>query len=201
MLPMKVLLAGRPLPTDPVIGELQRSGAELHHCAQAGSATCSAVMGGPCALDGPIDVAVVRTNGLVGDDLGVSCAVRGGIPVVVVGRDAPGPFAAVAATVAQDEADVVDACNRAVDGESAAVASMLDRAITAAAPRFGLGEDAVRATARRVDGRLRVRLVGTSSTSRPALERIAVLLHDALRDAGMSTVGIDVSVHSDLVTR
>lgn len=90
------------------------------HHAEGPAFPCAGVTEEGCPLEGPIpvDLAVaVRTEATAqptADEAGVTCAIRTGLPLVVVGPAGPDPFAPWAEPCASPEA-VPEAATRAID--------------------------------------------------------------------------------------
>ena len=102
-----------------VADALSTAGYDIVRCSEVGSPAfpCSGA-GGSCPLDGSIDVAVVVHDRTAADlavgEVGVVCAFRDGIPVVLAGNNTQTPFGGRCDAVAADVADIADACRRAV---------------------------------------------------------------------------------------
>lgn len=101
--------------------DLDAAGHQVVRChpADGPSFPCAGLTHEGCPLDDgqPIDVAIaVRDEALPGptaDEAAVTCAIRVGLPVVVLGAEGPNPFAQWAESC-HDAADLADACDRAI---------------------------------------------------------------------------------------
>jgi hypothetical protein len=104
--------------------ELRAAGFDVVRCSPPGTASFPCVgMHGDCPLDASVDVAVVvherPTPSFSAGEVGVVCALRDGVPLVVAGNGATTPFREEADAVAADALDVADACHRAVSSQLA----------------------------------------------------------------------------------
>jgi hypothetical protein len=90
------------------------------HPADGPGFPCAGLTAEGCPLDHarPVDVAIaVREHAAAppsADEAGVTCAIRAGVPVVVVGPPGPDSFASWAEPCHAPD-DVADACGRAID--------------------------------------------------------------------------------------
>ena len=102
-----------------VAATLEAAGHEVVRCSPSPTHRFPCVgIDGPCPLDGTVDVAVVVHGGPAQafdpGEAGVVCALRDGVPLVVVGSAARSPFGLLASAVGVGPADVDAACHRAV---------------------------------------------------------------------------------------
>lgn len=166
----------------PVADVLSRAGHDVVRCSEPGQPAfpCSGA-DGSCPLDGSVDVAVVvhdrPSAELAVGEIGVVCALRDGIPVVLAGNHSQSAFASRCDAVAADTQDVPAACERAV--------AAADRA-AGFVSRF-CGADAV--VVRRGHA-VRVQLAPG------ATERHAVLAHQAVKCLFPTVRTIDVAVEA-----
>lgn len=120
---MKALLLHDIAPDGLAAAALEASGIDVARCApNAGRPYPCVGADGPCPLDGTVDVAVVVHDGPSTDfhpgEVGVVCAQRDGIPLVVAGNGAFAPFRGQATVVAAGVSDLASACERAVQVRS-----------------------------------------------------------------------------------
>lgn len=132
---------------DDVEAELVDAGFAVHRCHEPGSDAfpCIGLSGGDCPLDiaGGVDVAIdVRSHpwpSPTAREIGVTCALRASVPVVVVGRH-PHPFEAMAMATVEPTGDLLEACDDAITaGLEAARAAVAD-AVAAVFATHGLGD-------------------------------------------------------------
>src|SRR5689334_1884487 len=94
---MRALLMHDITPDSTVADALRRGGYDVVRCSEDGATPfpCSGA-GGSCPLDGSVDVAVVvhdrPTTDLAVGEVGVVCAFRDGVPVVLAGNHTQSPF-------------------------------------------------------------------------------------------------------------
>jgi hypothetical protein len=104
---------------DAIADVLVRAGYDVVRCAAPDEEVfpCAGA-GGSCPLDGSVDVAVVVHDRpaveLSVGEVGVVCAMRDGIPVVLAGNHTQSPFGERVDAVALDASDVPAACRRAI---------------------------------------------------------------------------------------
>jgi hypothetical protein len=117
---MRALLMHDDITPDTAVADaLSAAGYDIVRCSEAGAPRfpCSGA-GGSCPLDGSVDVAVVVHDRPAADlavgEVGVVCAFRDGVPVVLAGSETQSPFEGRCEAVAGDVADVPAACERAV---------------------------------------------------------------------------------------
>lgn len=101
---------------------LSSAGHAVHRCHELGEAVfpCNALRpGGSCPLDRGVDV-VVTTRARpvaapVPSEVGVTCALHAGVPLVLSGIWRNAPFAELASTVVAQDGDLVAACADVAD--------------------------------------------------------------------------------------
>jgi hypothetical protein len=135
---MRTLLLHDSTPDQAVADTLVAAGHDVVRCWDPGQPgfPCKGSHGA-CPLDGSVEVAVVvherLSNLLALGELGMICALRDGIPVVVTGRHAGSVFAERADAIASDTEDVPDACQRAVVAADRRASARVSRACGAEA--------------------------------------------------------------------
>jgi hypothetical protein len=135
---MRTLLLHDSTPDQAVADTLAAAGHEVVRCWAPGQPgfPCKGAYG-DCPLDGSVEVAVVvheRPSSLLAvGELGVICALRDGVPVVVTGSHAGNVFADRADAIAADREDVPDACRRAVAAADRRASARVSRACAAEA--------------------------------------------------------------------
>jgi hypothetical protein len=99
---------------------LVNAGHAVHRCHQLGEAPfpCNALRpGGSCPLDSGVDVVVTSRARPIAipapAEVGVTCALHVGVPLVVNGIWRDGPFAEWASTVVSQDGDLAAACSEA----------------------------------------------------------------------------------------
>ena len=101
-----------------VAAALEGAGYDVVRCDDGASTFPCTGATGSCPLDGSVDVAVVvhdrPSTDLAVGEVGVVCAFRDGVPVVLAGNHAQSPFDGRCDSVAADAADVPAACQRAM---------------------------------------------------------------------------------------
>ena len=116
---MRALLMHDITPDDVVAGLLTTAGYDIVRCTEGRDAEfpCRGA-GGSCPLDGSVDVAVVVHDrpsvDLAPGEVGVVCALRDGVPVVVAGNHTQSAYVAQCRAVAADLDDIPAACARAI---------------------------------------------------------------------------------------
>jgi hypothetical protein len=106
-------------PDDAVADVLTAAGFDIVRCAEPGTVgfPCRGAEGS-CPLDGSIDVAVVVHDrpslDLTPGEVGVVCALRDGVPVVVAGNHTHSAYRGQCDAEAADVDDIVAACRRAM---------------------------------------------------------------------------------------
>jgi hypothetical protein len=159
---MKALLLGPTTDVTTIGADLAAAGYDVVRCSPATGPSFPCVgVRGTCPLDATIDVAVVvhddPTRDLGPAEVGVVCALRDGVPLVLTGSGAPISFTGLVDAVAVGRADVVAACERAVAASlrrhAREIAATLDRAGDAV--HATLDPDATDADAVRAHGHLR----------------------------------------------
>ena len=161
-------------------------------------------MDATCPLDGGVDVVVVvrnRDNPTVSPlEDGARCAVRAGLPMVVIGSDWHNPFEQWATkTLPMEHADQVVAAIEAVAAEpDQRLSEIATAALTETLGNARVDTTGATATVRRTPERgldVRISVPGTSDTS--AARRASVWVASTLRREAGLTGTIDVSVGVD----
>ncbi len=163
-----------------VTAELRRAGHTVHHCVgESSRVVCVAVQGGQCPLDtSPISVAVCApvtdpANPSLADE-GVSCSIRRGIPVVIVGEADGSPFLPYAVSTST-ESGVAEAVSAAASEPLRAPTERATTVLRRELDRHGMTEAPASAEVRRkADGGLSV-ILRTSAAVPPAACRAAAV--------------------------
>lgn len=187
-------------PLDEVEAQLLAGGYELHRCVAAGAASfpCIGLGGGACPLDEPggVDVAVdVRHHpwpNPTSREMGVTCAVRAGVPVAILGRS-PHPFTAWANVTSTELHRVVEVCEDAVadglEGPRAAVAEAVDAVLET----HGLGGTPFAVHLERRLGRLHVRITADVPGTVAAMAAARAAVAARRFDRSATSLEIDVA--------
>ena len=199
---MKVVLAGSAGPVDdPVIAALREGGAEITSCHHPDDGTmCTMVAGHACPMDAHAEVAVVpllAAGAAPHQADGVGCAVRSSVPVVVVGRGAPGPFGAIAAAVADGPDDVVAVCRTAIDGATMAHTRVAQDALDARTDSLGIDPEAASAlvaSVRRNETGLRLEIRTNGKLEPRTGERLGLQVLAAVRAFDPRAKGVSLAV-------
>lgn len=156
---------------------------------------CAAVTDGRCPLDDGIDVALLvrdpDTTEPVATEVGVSCALRSGVPVVEDGPDVLDPFEPWVSARAEED-DVVSACERAASTGFAGLEHAIDERLSPILAHLELGPDELSYRFETDGSRLRVVLSGPALPHR-AEQSLAVRVLDAVRVGRRSFGPIDVA--------
>jgi hypothetical protein len=145
--------------------ELRDAGFDVWRCHEPGSPSypCVGILTGECPLDvaGGIDVAVdVRHHPWPAPtprEIGVTCAVRAGVPVVVVGRGSH-PFEDRAAATVDSIRGLGDVCEDAIADALETGRAAVQQAVGAVLDLHGHADAPMSARLERRDGALRVRI-------------------------------------------
>ena len=188
---------------------LTDAGHVVHACREPGMTgfACIALRGRPCPLEThPIDVALALrpyavSTPLVSED-GVRCAARRHVPLVVAGAVPPNPFTPWT-TVEHPGFDVVDAVETAAAQPVAELSTAATETLREIVEAMGLAPFAARAEVRRCEDRFRVEIVLTTdeAMSRQVLHRIAVRVHQRMREVERGAEGFDLSIVTEQAPR
>jgi hypothetical protein len=170
---------------------LREAGHEVVRCtADEGGFPCRGVAQGDCPLDEAVDVAVSAPAGLPPEpeagELGVVCALRRHIPLVVVSPD--GSTWPASRYEVSARSDLVAACARAAAAPLPRHSSVAQDVV-----RQVCGDDAT-ATVLRDGSRLWIRLRVPDGTDRKVLDAAAVRAEAAVRQVDRSAAIVDVTV-------
>lgn len=178
---------------------LEAAGHEVHRCSDRGDHTfpCKGVLEGEvCPLDsGPVDVVlVVRAHPWprpTPRELGVTCALRAHVPVVVAGTVALSPYEEYA-TVSVEGDEVVSACEEAAAAPLARHARVAGAKLREVLGRMGQDAAGAGAVVVRREGRLVVTLRTLEPLDLPTRRAAVVHVLGALRGLAPSARGLDV---------
>lgn len=186
---------------DDAIDELEAAGHEILRCHESGldAFPCNALLeDGRCPVQSGVDVAVVyrahpwpRPRPL---ERGIECALRDHIPVVIAGSAALHPFDGYATAVARETDNLHDVILAAAHGPLTRESHVATTAAHVALKRKELPSEGVSATAKRVNGRLRVEVLGTGELDHAVRSSLAVEVLAALRRINRFVGGVDISV-------
>lgn len=159
-----LLLSSDAAPFEDVDRVLEEAGVTIARCHVDGESAfpCAGLVTGACPLDGEqgVDVAVdVRQHpwpNPTARELGVTCALRSDVPLVVVGRS-PHPFEQWAVTT-RDASGVLDACDDAIADALEAPRAAAAEAVASVLANHGMGERPFAVGLERSGGQLRVRI-------------------------------------------
>ena len=143
--PRVLLLSSDERPDDKVERELVDAGFDVHRCHEPGAAPfpCVGLAGGSCPLDdeGGIDVAVdVRSLPWrlpTRHEMGVTCALRAHVPVVVVTHGSH-PFEGLGAVTATPDASVVEVIGDAIAASLEDARAAAEEAVAAVLATHGV---------------------------------------------------------------
>lgn len=164
--PLQVLvIENRPGVADDAIAELTDAGHDVHRCHDHGEGAfpCRGLRGDqPCPLDGPVDVALLVRRGPeprpTEFEVGVTCARRGGVPVVEDGAGSLDPFASQVAARVCLGVGVVQSVEDAAQAATAPLELAVEQSLAPLLLAHDLPSDTVHASARWVGDSLRIRL-------------------------------------------
>lgn len=156
-------------PMDDVQSDLAAAGYEIVHCHSTGAPgfPCAALTEAGCPIEvAPVDVTIdVRQHPWphpTPREQGVTCSVRAGIPVVVIGSSHH-PFRPWAETCTEHRSHVVAECERAIHAVTASLEQEITRAVRSVLARHAGAPPFVVEVERR-RGRLHVRIIADLTT-------------------------------------
>jgi hypothetical protein len=195
-----LLLSSDDQPDDKVERELVDAGFDVHRCHEPGAPPfpCVGLAGGRCPLDaeGGIDVAVdVRSLPWrlpTRNEMGVTCALRAHVPVVVVTRGSH-PFEALGALTAAPDAPIVEVIGDAVSAGLAEARQAAEEAVAAVLATHGLAGAPFTVQLDRRQGHLHAVIAADvpHAVAAMAATRVAVAIRRF--DAASTSLDIDVA--------
>jgi hypothetical protein len=179
---------------------LKAAGHRVHRCHDRSSRgfPCLGLSGGPCPVDGPIDVALAVRHRVsprpTPSSSGVGCAVRAGIPLVVDGAELLDPFAEMAAAhLSGNGEDVVATCETVAAAALDPLAEEIRQTFEPLLSSRGYPVDSLEVELEPRDDVLVVHLSGTD-VPRAIVERLGVRALDPIRQATRRWRMVDVVV-------
>lgn len=180
------------------VADLEAAGHRVHRChaPSAPAFPCLGLVSGCPLEDGTIDLVVaardhVRPTATPTED-GVTCGLRRGIPVAVVGQPLMNPFepfGAVAVT-----GDLVSACERIARSRRGAYEEVAIATVRQSLAYEDIPSDRVAVSVERIDGRLRVEVKVPVEVPEPVRQHLAVRVVGRLREYDRHVAGIDIGV-------
>jgi hypothetical protein len=190
-----------PHAADLAVEALEAAGHRVHRCheEEATRFPCrGALDASACPLDAPVDVAFVARLRIQPHptelEVGVTCAIRAGLPIVEQGTDLLDPFAPFVTTRATSAAVVPQACADAVDAGRGPLRRAIIGRISALLGAAGIAASAVDCT---IDGgpvELVIHLDLPAPVGQGVEHALAVRVLDAVRSTGHTYGRINVSV-------
>jgi hypothetical protein len=182
-------------------GLLSAAGHEVARCHTETGPTfpCVGLTTEGCPLEDPrgIDVAVavrpLPDRDPTASESGLTCALRQGIPVVVVGDTAHGPYADWTEHCGTDD-DVLDAVDRAIVAAGERRAAPLRAEVERLLRLEGLDPEGVRVTVARNGSTARVHVVAETPLDERVSGLIATRVHAVDRTGAWPTTTLDVAV-------
>ena len=178
--------------------ELEAAGHRVHRChaPSAPAFPCAGLLSGCPLKDGTIDLVVaardhVRPTPTASED-GVTCGLRRGIPVAVLGQSLMNPFepfGAIAVT-----GDLVSACERIARSRRGAYEEVAIATVRQALAYEGMPTDRAAVSVERIDGRLRVQVFVPVEVPERVRQHLAVRVVGRLREHDRHVAGIDIGV-------
>lgn len=149
-------------PVDEIVDELAAAGYEVRRCHEGGLRfPCAGLAGGGCPLEatGGVDVAIdVRQHPWPDPtslEVGVTCALRAGVPLVVVGRRGH-PFEPWAMSSVEGGGDLAARCEQAMRDALGPAREAVSGAVRSVLDNHGLGDEPVAVDVTRQRNRLHV---------------------------------------------
>ncbi len=178
--------------------ELEAAGHRVHRChaPSAPAFPCAGLLSGCPLEDGTIDLVVaardhVRPTPTAAED-GVTCGLRRGIPVAVLGQPLMNPFepfGAIAVT-----GDLVSACERIAGSRRGAYEEAAITTVRQTLAYEDLPTDRAAVSVERIDGRLRVQIFVPAEVPERVRQHLAVRVVGRLREHDRHVAGIDIGV-------
>lgn len=183
---------------DEAIGSFEAAGHRVHRCHEpsAPAFPCVGLVSG-CPLENcTIDLLVavrthVRPTPTAGED-GVTCGLRRGIPVAVVGQSLMNPFERFGATAVAGE--LVASCEQIAGSRRVADEEVAIETVLATLGHEHLTTDRVTVSVERRDGRLHVQVWVPPEVPERVRQHLAVRVVGRLREHNRHAAGIDISV-------
>jgi hypothetical protein len=186
---------------DEAVAELEQAGHTVLRCCEPTGAAfpCAALRDGSrCPLDAQIDVALaVRRHSHprpTRREVGVSCALKARVPLVVAGHGGCDPFAQWESEFLPRTHQIVEACERVARAPLWEHGRRADRAIREVLRTHGYRGVSAPVTVQRLDGRLVVHVRATKEIPKQLHGMISVRIVAALRDHDRDAAGIDVAI-------
>ncbi|MDZ4828224.1 MAG: hypothetical protein SGJ13_17435 [Actinomycetota bacterium] len=185
---------------DETIGRLTKAGHSVTRCFEPGRPAfpCAALQAdATCPLDAaPVDVVLdvrprPRSQPAPGE-VGIGCAIRQHVPLVVAGSDVLNPFEPFAAEFVDRAGDVVGACERVARAPLPAHTEAAHAAMRDVLIRHDLDPWAASVAVTREQGRLVVTATNRTDLSRSVLGMAGVRMVAAIREIDHHSAGIDV---------
>ncbi len=178
--------------------ELEAAGHRVHwcHAPSAPAFPCLGLVSGCPLEEGTIDLVVaarhhVRPTPTAGED-GVTCGLRRGIPVAVVGQSLMNPFepfGAIAVT-----GDLVSACERIASSRRIGYEEVALVTVCQALAYENQPTDRASVSVERIDGRLHVQVFVPVEVPERVRQHLAVRVVGRLRKHDRHVAGIDIGV-------
>ena len=178
--------------------ELEAAGHRVHRChaPSAPAFPCAGLLSGCPLEDGTIDLVVaardhVRPTPTPTED-GVTCGLRRGIPVAVLGQPLMNPFESFGAIAVTG--DLVSACEQIAGSRRGAYEEVAIATVRQTLSLEDLPTDAAAVSVERIDGRLHVQIFVPAAAPERVRQHLAVRVVGRLREHDRHVAGIDISV-------